>query len=181
MKLLWIASAGLAAAALGFGYHAYAEATANALQPAQWHASDACKLIDQPMLERAFATKVTKSWLVEGSRPSLAKMSGSRCFYTLADGSRVSVLMRWSPASRYTPAKIATESAQFDKASAKLGGKPIETMPGIGRAAGLYNAPGLTTLGVYVREDAYAAIEMSGMAPARAKAASINLAHQLGW
>ena len=181
LKLLWIAAAGLGTAALGFGYHAYADATASALQPAQWHASDACKLIEQPMLERTFDTKVTKRWLVEGSRPSATEISGSRCFYTLADGSRISVLMRWSPADRYTPARIAAERARFDRSSAGPGGKPIETVPGIGRAAGFYSAGSLSTLGVYVRDDGYAAIEMHGIETARARASAITLARQLGW
>lgn len=181
LKLLWIAAAALGTAALGFGYHAYAEAAASALQPAQWHASDACKLIEQPMLERTFGTKVTTSWLVEGGRPSRTGMSGSRCHYKLADGSSISVLMRWSPADHYTPAKIAAERAQFDKSSALFGGKPIETVPGIGRAAGFYTTKGLSTLGVYVRDDGYAAIEMHGIETARARAVAIALARQLGW
>lgn len=182
LKLLWITVAGLGVAALGFGYHAYADAEAYALQPAQWHASDACKLIEQPLLERTFGTKVTKSWLVGGTtRPSTTGKSGSRCYYKLADGSSISVLMRWSPADRYTPARIVVERARFDKSSARFGGKPIETVPGIGRAAGFYTAQGLSTLGVYVRDDGYAAIEMHGIDAAKARASAITLARQLGW
>ena len=76
--------------------------------PGNWKATDACGIVDKAEMAEVMRSAVSEASLSMVHEPDEATAGVSECGYILADGSRVSVLTRWSPISDNSAESIAT-------------------------------------------------------------------------
>lgn len=103
--------------------------------PAGWNAADACSVVDKARMAATAGKPVSEANLGlvhESSGGSDA--TTSECSYIMEDGSRASVMLRWSPIDDNTPEAMAA-ARDTSKQTIEAFGGTIETVEGLGKSA----------------------------------------------
>jgi hypothetical protein len=146
--------------------------------PAGWNAADACSILSKADVGAALKTTVTEASLDLVHQADTTAAATSECTYKLESGGEARLMARWSPINDNNATAIATAKSVSAKSVAAFTSKPIEDVPGVGKAAFL--VPGINQFNVFI-DDARMIIVTPGNLPdAEAKAAVIALAKKAG-
>ncbi|MDE8650750.1 hypothetical protein [Novosphingobium album (ex Liu et al. 2023)] len=119
--------------------------------PADWKATDACTILDKGAVAKALKIDVPQTQLSLVNEPGAQSAATSTCTYLGSDGASVASLMtRWSPIGDNTPETIAATRSTTASTMKAFSDKPLEDIPGLGKAAFL--VPGINQLNVFVDE-----------------------------
>lgn len=130
------------------GATAAGEARAEAM-PAGWKATDACAIVDKAAASAILKQDVSETRLGLVHEPGAADAGTSECTYLGQDGASVArVMTRWSPINDNTPETMAGARNAAASALKAFSDKPIEDVPGLGKAAFL--TPGIDSLTVFI-------------------------------
>lgn len=156
------------------------QGAASAGGPAGWNAADACSILDKAAVAEILKQPVTEAQLSLVSEAGSATAAGSQCVYVGAEGGAVATLMtRWSPINDNTPEAIATARSVSAAAIKSFSDKPLEDVPGLGKAAFL--AVPISQLNVFI-DDARMIVVTADKVPdgANGKDIAIALAKKAG-
>jgi hypothetical protein len=118
---------------------------------AKWNAADACSILDKADVAAALKQDVKETQLGLVHEAGTADAATSECSYIGADGSSLARLMtRWSPINDNTQASMDGARNAAAAALKAFSDKPIEDVPGLGKAAFL--TPGIDSLTVFLDE-----------------------------
>lgn len=143
--------------------------------PSGWNAADACTVVDKARMAAAAGKPVSEATLGLVHESSGADAATSECSYLMADGSRGSVMLRWSPIDDNTQGAIDTARNSMKETVAAFGGT-VETVDGVGKGA--FWIGKTDTLNVFIGEDRFAIITLPGGPSTKDQA--IAIARQLG-
>ena len=117
--------------------------------PANWKATDACAIVTKEAVAEALKLEVTDAQLGLVHEPGTADAGTSECTYIGKDGGSVAqVMTRWSPINDNTAETIAAARNTAAAAIKPFTDKPMEDIPGLGKAA--FMAPGINALTVFI-------------------------------
>lgn len=143
--------------------------------PSGWNAADACAVVDKAKMAVAAGKPVSEASLGLVHESSGADAATSECSYIMADGSRGSVMLRWSPINDNTQGAIDTARNSM-KETVGAFGSTVETVDGVGKGA--FWIGKTDTLNVFIGEDRFAIITLPSGSSTKDRA--IALARQLG-
>lgn len=139
-RMIFALGSALALAACGSSEDKGKGETSN-LAESGWDAADACKLLDKADVGAALGDTVTETSLAFVHQPNGAEAATSECTYTLKRGGTVTLMTRRSPIADNTPEAIAQTRKATETATGALSDKPVEDVPGLGKAA--FFVPGI--------------------------------------
>lgn len=144
--------------------------------PAGWNAADACAVVDKAKMAKTAGKPVgeTSLGLVHVSSGG-SDATTSECSYIMKDGSRASVMLRWSPIADNSDGAI-NMARNGAKQTVEAFGGTIETVEGLGKAAFWIGKTG--TLNVFIGEDKFAIVTLPGGPSSKEQA--MALARELG-
>jgi len=140
-----------------------------------WTKPDACAVLAKADYGQAVGQSVTNTELAMPHPSDGTTAATSECKYTLADGGRYSVMLRWSPINDNSEGAINTTRSGLSQV-AEAFGATMTTVPDLGKAAFWLDKIG--SLNVFIGEDRMAIINVP-TGPA-AKDQAISLARALG-
>ena len=155
-------------------------ATASSNMPAHWNATDACSILDKSHVAEALHQDVQEAQLGLVHQPGPVDAATSECHYISADGTSLATLMtRWSPINDNSAESIAGTRNAAASAMKAFSDKPIEDIPGMGKAA--FFIPGIDALNVFL-DDARMIVLTVQKVPdgAKGKDIAISLATKAG-
>jgi len=144
--------------------------------PKGWNAADACSVVDKARMAATAGKPVSEANLGlvhESSGGSDA--TTSECSYIMEDGSRASVMLRWSPIDDNTPEAMAA-ARDTSKQTIEAFGGTIETVEGLGKSA--FWIGKTDTMNVFIGDDQFAIITLPSNP--KSKEQAIALARELG-
>ena len=144
--------------------------------PKGWNAADACSVVDKARMAATAGKPVSEANLGlvhESSGGSDA--TTSECSYIMEDGSRASVMLRWSPIDDNTPEAMAA-ARDTSKQTIEAFGGTIETVEGLGKSA--FWIGKTDTMNVFIGDDRFAIITLPSNP--KSKEQAIALARELG-
>jgi hypothetical protein len=153
-----------------------AEAGSAAAAPKGWNAADACSVVDKAKMAATAGKPVSEATLGlvhESSGGSDA--TTSECSYTMEDGSRASVQLRWSPIDDNTPEAMAA-AQNTSKQTIEAFGGTIEMVEGLGKSA--FWIGKTDTMNVFIGDDKFAIITLPSNPKSKEQATA--LARELG-
>jgi hypothetical protein len=116
---------------------------------AGWSAADACSILDKAAVAEILKQPVADAQVSLVSEAGSATAATSECTYIGAEGGSIARLSaRWSPINDNTPEAIATARSATAAAMKAFSDKPLEDVPGLGKAAFL--APQIDQLTVFI-------------------------------
>ena len=144
--------------------------------PAGWNAADACSVVDKAKMAAATGKPVSEATLglVHQSSGS-GDAATSECNYIMEDGSRASVMLRWSPIGDNTPDAM-TAALNTSRQSAEAFGGTAEPVEGLGKSA--FWIGKIDAMNVFIGDDKFAIITLPSSPSSKEQA--IALARQLG-
>jgi hypothetical protein len=117
--------------------------------PAGWNATDACSILGKDAAAAILKQELSDAQLSLVHEAGAAEAATSQCTYLAKDGSSVATLMtRWSPINDNSQAAIDQARAAAASAVKAFTDKPIEDVPGLGKAA--FITPGIDSLNVFI-------------------------------
>ena len=140
-----------------------------------WTPPDACAAVDKAAFAAAAGVPVSAAELRMVHPADGDTAATSECVYTLEDGGRYSLMLRWSPINDNTEGAINTMRSGLASVMKGFGGS-VEEVPKLGKAA--FWVEKTASLNVFIGEDRLAIINMPSGAGAKDKA--VALAHKLG-
>lgn len=145
-----------------------------------WNAADACSILDKTTVGQALKQDIAETQLSLAHEADAATAATSECTYLGQDGASVARLMtRWSPIADNTPEAIASTKAATASAVKAFSDKPVEDIPGLGKAA--FFVPGINQLNVFFDDARMAMITVEKVPDgASGKDIAIALAKQAG-
>lgn len=143
--------------------------------PASWNALDTCKVIDANAYGTFVSKVVTTTSLALVRESDGTTAATSECTYELSEGSRETIMLRWSPINDNSEGAI-NEARNALNATAKAFNGEVETIDGLGKAA--YWVALTNSLNVFIGEDKFAIINVP--ASATAKEQAVAIARKLG-
>lgn len=143
--------------------------------PAGWNAADACSVVDKDKMASAIGKQVSDASLALVNESDGTTAATSECSYIFADGSRGSVMLRWSPIGDNSEGTI-NQTRNTLQQTAGAFGATVETIDGLGKAA-LWT-PQTGSLNVFIDDQKFAIINVP--ASAGAKEQATGLARKLG-
>ncbi len=126
--------------------------------PAGWNAADACSVVSKEKMAATIGKPVSETSLGlvhVGSGGSDA--TTSECSYDMADGSRASVQLRWSPIDDNTP-ETMNLARNASKQTIEAFGGSLETIEGLGKSA--FWIGKTDTMNVFIGDDKFAIITL---------------------
>lgn len=153
-----------------------AEAGSGGAAPKGWNAADACAVVDKAKMAATVGKPVSETTLGlvhESSGGSDA--TTSECSYLMEDGSRASVMLRWSPINDNTPEAMAA-TRNTSKQTIEAFGGTIETIDGLGKSA--FWAGKIDSMNVFIGDDKFAIITLPSSPASKEQATA--LARELG-
>lgn len=178
LSLLALAGCGKGGSSDGAG--AATQGAASAAGPAGWNAADACAILDKAAVAEILRQPVTEAQLSLVNEAGSATAATSQCVYVGAEGGTVATLMtRWSPINDNTPEAMATARSVAAAAIKPFSDKPLEDVPGLGKAAFL--AVPISQLNVFI-DDARMIVVTADKVPdgANGKDIAVALAKKAG-
>lgn len=157
---------------------AAAQETGGKSGPSGWNAADACTIIDKADVGTILKTTVTGTSLDLVHQVGQADAATSQCTYKLESGGEATLMTRWSPIDDNNAEAIALARSVSAKSVAAFTSKPIEDVPGVGKAAFL--VPGINQFNVFIDDARMIIISPGNVPDAEAKAAVIALAKKAG-
>jgi hypothetical protein len=149
-------------------------ASSNPKLASGWTKPDACAVVDDATFAAIAGMPVSASELRMAHPADGVTAATSECVFTLQDGGRYSLMLRWSPINDNTEGAINTMRSGLAEVMKALGGT-VEDVPKLGKAA--FWVSRTSSLNVFIGEDRLAIINMPSGAGAKDKA--ITLAHKL--
>ncbi|UKK84845.1 hypothetical protein L7H23_01700 [Sphingopyxis sp. BSN-002] len=151
-------------------------ADAKGAAPADWNAADACAMVDKAKMAKTAGKPVAEAslGLVHVSSGG-GDATTSECSYIMEDGSRATVLLRWSPISDNTPEAMAL-TLKTTKESSEAFGATVEPVEGLGKSA--FWTAKIDSLGVFIGDDKFAVITLPSSPSSKEQA--LALARDLG-
>ncbi len=140
-----------------------------------WTKPDACAVVDKATFAAVVGVPVSTSELRMVHPADGSTAATSECVFTLEDGGRYSLMLRWSPINDNTEGAINTMRSGLVAVMKGFGGT-VEEVQSVGKAA--FWVDKTSSLNVFIGEDRLAVINMPGGATAKEKA--ITLARKLG-
>lgn len=178
LSLLALAGCGKSGGSDGGG--AATQGATSADGRAGWNAADACAILDKAVVAEILKQPVTEAQLSLVNEAGSATAATSQCVYVGAEGGSVATLMtRWSPINDNTAEAIATARSVTAAAIKPFSDKPLEDVPGLGKAAFL--AVPISQLNVFI-DDARMIVVTAEKVPdgANGKDIAIALAKKAG-
>jgi len=176
MKLFLMLGPALTLAACG-GPQAGGKNEASDTIATGWDATDACKLLDKAVLGAAFGDTVAETSLAFVHQPSGSEAATSECTYRLDGGGTATLMARRSPIGDNTPEAIAQTRKATESAMKAFSDKPIEDVPGLGKAA--FFVPGINQMNVFLDDRRFVILTL-GTAPSdRAKPMAADLVKKI--
>lgn len=102
--------------------------------PAEWKATDACAMIDRTAMSELLGKPVSETSLALVHEANGAEAATSECSYLFEDGSRASLMLRWSPIADNTEGAINLARNTLKQTAEAFGAK-VDDVPGVGKAA----------------------------------------------
>lgn len=152
------------------------DAKGGSAAPAGWNAADACSVVDKAKMAATAGKPVS-----EASLGLVHESSGggdattSECSYVMEDGSRASVLLRWSPIGDNTPDAMAA-ALNTSKQSVEAFGGTVEPIEGLGKSA--FWIGKIDAMNVFIGNDKFAIITLPSSPSSKEQATA--LARELG-
>lgn len=143
--------------------------------PSGWNAADACSVVDKAKMAAATGKSVSEASLALVNESNGTTAATSECNYIFADGSRASVMLRWSPIADNSEGAINQTRNTLQQTVGAFGGT-VETVDGLGRAAFWTAQTG--SLNIFIDDRKFAIINVPASDSAREQAT--GLARQLG-
>ena len=142
-----------------------------------WDATDACALLDKATLGAALKDQVTEASLGLVHQASGAEAATSECTYLLASGGRASFMARNSPIADNTDGAIAAARKVTQQSVSAFTDKKVEDVPGLGKAA--FFVPGINQLNVFLDDNKFVILTISGAPNATAKETAVALVREI--
>src|SRR6218665_2170374 len=131
------------------GSAAATQGAAVAAGPTGWNATDACSVLDKATVAEIRKQPVSEVQLGMVNEAGSATAATSECAYIGAEGRSIARLTtRWSPINDNTAETIAMARSATAAAMKAFSDKPLEDIPGLGKAAFL--APKIDQLSVFI-------------------------------
>lgn len=153
-----------------------ADAKRGVAAPAGWNAADACSVVDKAKMAATTGKPVSEAslGLVHVSSGG-GDATTSECSYIMEDGSRASVMLRWSPIGDNTPEAMAT-ALSASKQSVEAFGGTADPVEGLGKSA--FWVDKIDAMNVFIGDDKFAIITLPSNPKSKAQATA--LARDLG-
>ena len=142
-----------------------------------WDASDACALLDKAAVGEALKDQVVEATVGLVNKADGVNAGSSECTYALASGGRASLLARKSPIADNTPDAIAQTRSATAKTVAAFTDKPVEDVPGLGKAA--FFVPGINALNVFLDDSRFVILTIGTAPRDSAKETAVALAGKI--
>lgn len=152
------------------------QADGKAAAPAGWNAADACAVVDKAKMAATAGKPVSEATvgLVHVSSGG-GDATTSECSYIFEDGSRGSVMLRWSPIGDNTPDSMALALNTTRQTSEAFGAK-VEVVEGLGKSA--FWIDKMASMNVFIDDAKFAIITLPTSPSAKEQAT--KLARDLG-
>lgn len=152
------------------------QADAAAAAAAGWNAADACAMVDKAKMAKTAGKPVAEAslGLVHVSSGG-SDATTSECSYIMEDGSRASVMLRWSPIGDNTPQAMAL-ALNTAKQSAEAFGGSAEPVEGLGKSA--FWIGKIDAMNIFIGDDKFAIITLPSHPSSKEQATA--LARELG-
>ncbi|WP_310534082.1 hypothetical protein [Novosphingobium sp.] len=141
----------------------------------RWDATNACAVIDKAAMSTLLGTRVADTSVAFVHQASDAESATSECTYILENGSRASVMLRWSPIADNNDAAIAGTRNTLDQTIKAFGGT-VETVTGTGKAA--FWVAKVNSLNVFIDDASFAVINVPS--DPNSKSQALKIARRLG-
>ena len=138
-----------------------------------WDASDACALLDKAAVGAALGDTVTETSLAFVNKADGANAGTSECTYSLAGGSRATLMTRRSPIGDNSDAAIKQTRETTEKTMAAFSDKKIEAVAGLGTAA--FFGPGINQMNVFLDDSRFVILTVGSAPAATAKDVAAGL------
>ena len=122
-----------------------------------WTMPDACAVLSKDAYGAAIDQTVSSTELAMPHPSDGTTAATSECKYVLADGSRYSVMLRWSPINDNSDGAINTTRSGLQQVVEAFGGT-LDTVPNLGKAA--FWVSKTASLNVFIGEDRMAIINV---------------------
>jgi len=144
--------------------------------PAGWNAADACSVVDKAKMAATAGKPVSEAslGLVHVSSGG-SDATTSECSYIMEDGTRASVMLRWSPIGDNTPEAMTTALNTSKQAAEAFGGS-VEAVAGLGKSA--FWIGKIDAMNVFIGDDKFAIITLPSSPSSKEQAT--KLARDLG-
>jgi len=149
------------------------EATTATAAASGWDATNACARLDKAALGAALGDTVTETNLGLVHQATAVEAATSECTYRLASGGDATLMTRWSPLADNTPASIAQTRKATAAAVSAFSDKPVEDVPGLGKAA--FFVPGINQMNVFLDERRFVILTIGSAPRDRAKDIAADL------
>jgi hypothetical protein len=143
--------------------------------PAGWNATDACKVIDKSAMSAILGSAVSEATLALVHESEGTTAASSECTYLLADGSRASLMMRWSPIADNDEGAVNMTRNGLQQTAKAFGGT-VDTVSGVGKAA--FWVSKTDSLNVFIGNDKFLIVNTPSGLKSREQA--IAVARKLG-
>lgn len=149
------------------------EATTATATTSGWDATNACARLDKAALGAALDDAVTETDLGLVHQATAVEAATSECTYRLASGGDATLMTRWSPIADNTPEAIAQTRKATAAAVGAFSDKPVEDVPGLGKAA--FFVPGINQMNVFLDERRFVILTIGSAPRDRAKDIAADL------
>lgn len=143
--------------------------------PGGFRFGDACSFLGADKVAAVMGQAVGKTELGSKIEPTESSAGFSTCTYTLADGTQVSLMTRWSPVAEVNAQTVAGQRDQ----QAKEYGLKTEDVSGVGDIA--FWTPSSSQLNVFSGSQKYLIFTLMGTDKAKARERAIALAKAAGY
>lgn len=142
-----------------------------------WDATDACTLLDKAAVGAALGDTVIETNLALVHHATAIEAATSECTYRLASGGDATLMARLSPIADNTPEAIAKTREATQSATSAFSDKPVEDVPGLGKAA--FFVPGINQLNVFLDDRRFVILTVGTAPRDRARDVAMNLIGEL--
>lgn len=161
----------------GEGGKAAAEpAAAAGAMPASWKATDACSIVTSAEMAEVMKAEVSEATVGLVNEAAGNNAATSECTYLFKDGSRATVMTRWSPIDDNDDAAISGARSTVAETVKAFTDRPVENIDGVGKAA--FFVPKINQLNVYLDDARLVMITISSAPDATAKDQAVALARK---
>lgn len=151
-------------------------ADAKGAAPSGWNAADACAMVDKAKMAATAGKPVSEATLgLVHTSSGGGDATTSECSYIMEDGSRASVMLRWSPINDNTPETMALAFKTSKQAAEPFGGT-VEAVEGLGKSA--FWTAKIDSMSVFIGDDKFAIITLPSNPSSKEQATA--LARDLG-
>lgn len=144
--------------------------------PASWKATDACSIVTSAEMAEVMKAEVSEATVGLVNEAAGNNAATSECTYLFKDGSRATVMTRWSPIDDNNEAAIGTAKSTVAETVKAFTDRPVEDVAGLGKAA--FFVPKINQLNVFLDDARMVMVTIASAPDATAKDQAVALARK---